>query len=865
MRWWRRHLVELAILIATLGLALWATPAFGAFPYTRSGGDPHDYTTLHLSGQVPNDLGGDGNTFKFAATPDPANALDNADPVELGGVRGAHLVDGQASQATSCDNDPPTTPTSASVRPTAFQLTLGRPDVTIAVLDSGIKWNDADAMVDLRDKIHLNRGELPIPQADLATAISDPSANDCSTYDVSRYDANGDRVFNVEDYACDSRVAAVVSNDGRRVGPPAVLTPQDLIIAFSNGADADGNGYIDDIAGWDFLDDDNDPFDDVRYRHGTGGAKDSSAEADNGNQRGSCPNCMVAPLRVGDSFIADDNRFGAAVTYATDNGFEVVQEALGTLNTSRLARQAVEYACRHGVTVVASAADEAAQHNNWPSSLPHVILVNSVRDEDAGAPPPPNRKSYLALNGCTNFNAKVTLSIPSTSCSSNATGLGAGMAGLVYSAALDARANGVLPAYPDRSQCVRVDSTPCLVTPNEVRQIMALGTIRGIPRADDVDFAGVKPTPSTPPDPGTEPSCSPAPTAGCTDPNGALQDQVDTNRQPAGFPATRSYPARWGHDQFYGWGRANMRRALHALLSDRESPVVSRVPPEAEITSPEWFAQVDPSRPSVQIDGQVFARGHTYRCQLLVAPGHYPNNRLTTQSPPGDFEPLHSGWCDGSTAHTADHIGSLGSVDIADLKSRFPPETQATGFTGNENGSGTQTANGRPNTDPYGFVVKVVTKTVQGGGTLTGEDERALYLHRDRSMLSGYPKQIGAGGRIVVNGKPVSDGESSPAFADLDGDDRNEMIFATSDGYVHAVARGGAELPGWPVKTAPPSFVSAHTASPAYASGAVSRDLGGAVLASVAVGDVNADGVPDVFAADIEGNVYGWRANGSRV
>ncbi|HYX78053.1 MAG TPA: hypothetical protein VE727_01725, partial [Solirubrobacterales bacterium] len=64
-----------------------------------------------------------------------------------------------------------------------------------------------------------------------------------------------------------------------------------------------------------------------------------------------------------------------------------------------------------------------------------------------------------------------------------------------------------------------------------------------------------------------------------------------------------------------------MRRALHALLSDRESPVVSRVPPEAEITSPEWFAQVDPSRPSVQIDGQVFARGHTYRCQLLVAPG----------------------------------------------------------------------------------------------------------------------------------------------------------------------------------------------------------------------------------------------------
>ncbi len=30
--------------------------------------------------------------------------------------------------------------------------------------------------------------------------------------------------------------------------------------------------------------------------------------------------------------------------------------------------------------MIASAADEAAQHNNWPSSLPHVIMVNSVRN-----------------------------------------------------------------------------------------------------------------------------------------------------------------------------------------------------------------------------------------------------------------------------------------------------------------------------------------------------------------------------------------------------------------------------------------------------------------------------------------------------
>ena len=167
-----------------------------------------------------------------------------------------------------------------------------------------------------------------------------------------------------------------------------MLTPEDLIIAFSDGTDSDGNGFVDDVAGWDFLDDDNDPFDDVQYGHGTGEARDSSSEADNGGQLGSCPNCMVLPLRVGESFVADVNRFAAAALYATDNGISVVQEALGTIDNTSLSRDAVNYAFRHGVTVIASAADEAAQHNNWPSSLPHVILVNSIT---TGAIPAPDQ------------------------------------------------------------------------------------------------------------------------------------------------------------------------------------------------------------------------------------------------------------------------------------------------------------------------------------------------------------------------------------------------------------------------------------------------------------------------------------------
>jgi hypothetical protein len=821
----------LAAAIAALAIA---PPALGDFPYTRPGGDPQDFTDLYLTNQLPNDFCGDGNEFKFSASANPQNIVSNNRPGELNGVRGAHV--GDEAIPGDCG-------TTASAKPTAWKLTLGRPDVTIAVLDSGIKWNDPSAMNELRLKVHLNRGELPVPQHDLGTAISNPGTNNCASY-TSSYDANGDGVFNIDDYACDSRVANVLNGSTVRVGPNGVLVPQDLIIAFSNGTDSDSNAFVDDIAGWDFLDDDNDPFDDVQYGHGTGEAQDSSAEANNTDQAGSCPNCMVEPLRVGDSFIADVNRFAAAVLYATDNNIDVVQEALGTLNNSSLSRSAVDYAYDHGVTVIASAADEAAQHNNWPSSLPHVILVNSVRD--TGVPPPDD--SYLAINGCTNFNAKITLAIPSTSCSSNATGLAAGMAGLVYSAALDARDEGVLSNYPDQLQCRRTNGAPCLITPNEVRQVMASGVVGGNGQADDVNFASPTGEP--------EPSCSPVAAPNCTDPNGALQTQVDVHRQVP-LPDSRSYPARKGPDQFYGYGRVNAQKAISALLSDPQNPAQSKVPPEAEITSPQWFEQVDPSNSSLEVDGQVFARGSQYTCEVLVAPGQYPNNSRT---PTGDFASLGNGWCNGSTQHSDDHSGALGTISLAQLKARFPAGTN---FTGPEPQPSPANGNGRPNAAPHAFTVEVLVHSTQGGVAMTGQDRRAAYLHRDSSMITGFPKGIRRG--VISNGTPTGDGESSPVLADLDGDNRNELIVAGSDGFVHAIRRDGTELPGWPVRGEQPVVVAHHTGARAYQSGEVSTNEGGAILGSVAVGDVNGDGIPEVFVDDMEGKMYGWNADGQRI
>ena len=56
---------------------------------------------------------------------------------------------------------------------------------------------------------------------------------------------------------CDARVT---DNNGN-----GVVDPEDLIKSFSDGKDDDGNGYVDDISGWGFFHDDNDPMDDTHF------------------------------------------------------------------------------------------------------------------------------------------------------------------------------------------------------------------------------------------------------------------------------------------------------------------------------------------------------------------------------------------------------------------------------------------------------------------------------------------------------------------------------------------------------------------------------------------------------------------------
>src|SRR3954451_1153172 len=474
---------------------------------------------------------------------------------------------------------------------------------------------------------------------------------------------------------------------------------------------------------------------------------------------------------------------------------------------SKLGRDAIQYAYDHGVAVIASAADEAAGHHHWPSTYPHTIVMNSiVKYDDFSA-----TKSYVEFNGCTNFSTHITLAIPSSSCSSNATGVGAGLAGLIYSAAKNAGVH---------------------LTSNEVRQLMASGTVDGKQLSDDVSFM----------DKGNEPSCNP-PVPGCTDPNSGFEAPFMKRTLVDAIANTKPYPARPGFDQFYGYGRANTASSVRAVATHE-------IPPEAEITSPDWYDQVDPGKPSLAVKGHVGAQGQGYTCVVEAAPGSEPANAGAADG--GDFRKVTSSWCDGSTTRTGNFDGTLASVDVNDLKSRFPSGTDFNGPDkppATDVHGGPSKQNNRPAQEQFGFTVRVVVTSKQAGHTLTGQDRRNLFLHRDQDLMSGFPIKLPA------------DGASSPALADLDGDNRNELIFGTSDGTIHALRPNGTDLPGWPGRT---DRLPLHMGGTAFSSHAVSPDASrGAVLASIAVADLNGDGAPEVVAADMKGKVYAFAAGGS--
>ncbi len=217
----------------------------------------------------------------------------------------------------------------------AWNISSGKPEILLAIIDTGIDYNHPD----LKNKLFLNTGE------------------------------NGLDLF---------------GNDKR-----------------NNGIDDDGNGFIDDFMGWDFtdrfgfpfdstagdyLDWDNNPFDD--NGHGTYIAGIAVAQTNNSiGIAGAAPNIKVLNIRSFDpNGYGEEDDAAAALLYAVQMNAKVVNMSFGDNSFSLVFRDVIRYAYSQNVVLVASAGNSGSSSPHYPSGYSEVLSVGNSTINDAVAP-----------------------------------------------------------------------------------------------------------------------------------------------------------------------------------------------------------------------------------------------------------------------------------------------------------------------------------------------------------------------------------------------------------------------------------------------------------------------------------------------
>lgn len=119
----------------------------------------------------------------------------------------------------------------------------------------------------------------------------------------------------------------------------------------NNGIDDDQNGYVDDVNGWNFLDDSNDLTD--LEGHGTFVAGIIAAKTNNAiGIAGINPGAVIMPVKVADDMGETNSLLIArAIFYAVDNGAQIINVSLGARVPSDLEQAALNYAWAKGVFV----------------------------------------------------------------------------------------------------------------------------------------------------------------------------------------------------------------------------------------------------------------------------------------------------------------------------------------------------------------------------------------------------------------------------------------------------------------------------------------------------------------------------------
>ncbi|HEX4872490.1 MAG TPA: FG-GAP-like repeat-containing protein [Nevskiaceae bacterium] len=705
------------------------------------------------------------------------------------------------------------------------EAAMGRPDVFIAYMEGGINWHAGsgpdselfrEKVLDIAPKLRLNREEI----------------RGSAAYGRCRPQSEPPQ-FTVADFA-----ACVPDANGN-----TIVDAEDVIVFFADGQDQDGNGYVDDISGYDFYNRQPNPATvDSKQSHANAQMEKGAAVADNGiGLAGICPRCQVMPVKLAAESLGRADDMAQAFIYGADSGAHGIVSETADLGYANFTRQAIEYTWRRpwrytdarGVTHTVRGIPFAMTTNNFDSTdhqggmfWPRVLGCNSVVADTTGVPVQPpgvapnqNASSFRRKSGKNSWGTRYWTAVSTIDGSTSAScGVALGVLGLIQSWSLEATDRGYI-------------GSP--LSAAEVMQLLARS-------ADDI-----------------------------------------TPTDDVGWPVTE------GWDLYTGYGRVNLRRAQQQIAE-------GAIPPEVWFDAPRWFTHYDPTRGGeIVIEGYVAApRSASYRWVLEWALGASPSE--------GEFQPLASG--SGSSPRE----GELGRLPLSAIPASFyaapyqsndnrqeaqkhlPATEQYTltlrlRVTDAEGRLGEERRSVFAQHDPTALPgYPLLTNAARGGGEggvvladLQGRGRPAL-IHADmdglvhaRDPLSGlelpgWPVRTDAVTTVVPMAPRGIDPGHEPvpnpiAVGDLDGDGFLSVVVTSTSGKVYVFDEQGRRRAGFPqrldrgvVKPAMPRPPRAFSRPP----------IQGAFAAPV-LSDLDADGRLEIIQVGWDGHLHVFRGDGS--
>ena len=178
-------------------------------------------------------------------------------------------------------------------------------------------------------------------------------------------------------------------NGNGRFDPWTVNELRDGISGDLNGIDDDGNGVIDDVIGFDFVDQDfanfgdysrPDPIPDDQGEHGTLVAGVMSGIRNNRiGIAGIAFNSKILTAKAFDiTGNAESDDIARAIIYAVMNGAKVLNFSFGERNESPIVYDAIKFANKMGCVMVSSSGNNGWNYQHYPSDHHEVINVGGI-------------------------------------------------------------------------------------------------------------------------------------------------------------------------------------------------------------------------------------------------------------------------------------------------------------------------------------------------------------------------------------------------------------------------------------------------------------------------------------------------------